>query len=75
VSDFESVDYFTDQSLVPDPYPYFDYLRSGCPVRPATPSDDHQSAKADAQRGHAKDLLATGFRGDDHYTRAGLRVQ
>ena len=26
--DFESVDFFTDQALVPDPYPYFDYLRS-----------------------------------------------
>jgi cytochrome P450 len=37
VSDFESVDYFTDQSLVPDPYPYFDYLRSQCPVQHATP--------------------------------------
>ncbi|MGA7052948.1 MAG: cytochrome P450 [Mycobacterium sp.] len=35
--DFESVDYFSDQSLVPDPYPYYDYLRSQCPVRPATP--------------------------------------
>jgi cytochrome P450 len=32
VSDFESVDFFTDQSLIPDPYPYFDYLRSKCPV-------------------------------------------
>jgi cytochrome P450 len=37
VNDFESVDYFTDPSLVPDPYPYFDYLRSKCPVRRATP--------------------------------------
>lgn len=37
MSDYESVDYFTDQSLVPDPYPYFDYLRSKCPVHPATP--------------------------------------
>jgi cytochrome P450 len=37
VSDFESVDYFTDPSLVPDPYPYFDYLRSKCPVQRATP--------------------------------------
>ena len=35
--DFESVDYFFDPSLVPDPYPYYDYLRSQCPVRPATP--------------------------------------
>jgi cytochrome P450 len=37
VSDFESIDYFTDQALVPDPYPYYDYLRAQCPVRPATP--------------------------------------
>ncbi|HET6737149.1 cytochrome P450 [Mycobacterium sp.] len=37
MSDFDSVDYFTDQSLVPDPYPYFDYLRSQCPVQHATP--------------------------------------
>jgi hypothetical protein len=28
--DFETVDYFFDQSLVPDPYPYYDYLRSQC---------------------------------------------
>jgi cytochrome P450 len=34
VSDFESVDFFTDQSLIPNPYPYFDYLRSKCPVVP-----------------------------------------
>jgi hypothetical protein len=32
VTDFESVDYFTDPSLVPDPYPYFDFVRSTCPV-------------------------------------------
>ncbi|MFZ3269423.1 MAG: cytochrome P450 [Mycobacterium sp.] len=37
MSDFEKIDYFFDPSLVPDPYPYFDYLRSQCPVRPATP--------------------------------------
>jgi cytochrome P450 len=37
MSDFESVDYFTDMSLVPNPYPYFDYLRSKCPVQQATP--------------------------------------
>ncbi|ORB32535.1 cytochrome P450 [Mycolicibacterium parafortuitum] len=34
---FETVDYFTDVALVPDPYPYFDHLRSKCPVAPATP--------------------------------------
>jgi len=32
VSDFETVDFFTEASLIPDPYPYFDYLRSKCPV-------------------------------------------
>jgi cytochrome P450 len=37
VTDFETVDFFTDESLVPDPYPYFDYLRSKCPVVSATP--------------------------------------
>ena len=34
---FETVDYFTDEALVPDPYPYFDHLRSKCPVTQATP--------------------------------------
>ncbi|MEZ0052308.1 cytochrome P450 [Mycobacterium sp. MAA66] len=32
MTDFDTVDYFTDQSLVPDPHPYFDHLRSKCPV-------------------------------------------
>src|SRR5438270_11160066 len=32
MSDYDSIDYFTDQSLVPDPHPYFDYLRSQNPV-------------------------------------------
>jgi cytochrome P450 len=29
---FETIDFFTDSSLVPDPHPYFDYLRSQNPV-------------------------------------------
>jgi cytochrome P450 len=33
VSDFDAVDFFTDESLVADPYPYFDYLRERCPVQ------------------------------------------
>lgn len=33
-NDFESVDFFTDASLIPDPYPYFDHLRARCPVMP-----------------------------------------
>jgi cytochrome P450 len=32
MTDFDSVDYFTDESLLPDPHPYFDHLRSQCPV-------------------------------------------
>jgi cytochrome P450 len=34
VSDYESVDFFTDASLIPDPYAYFDHLRQRCPVMP-----------------------------------------
>src|SRR6185436_16860769 len=30
--DYDSVDYFTDPSLVPDPHPYFDHLRTKDPV-------------------------------------------
>jgi len=34
VTDYDTVDFFTDPSLLEDPYPYFDYLRSRCPVQP-----------------------------------------
>lgn len=37
MTEFETVDFFTDESLIPDPYPYFDHLRSKCPVVQATP--------------------------------------
>ena len=32
MSKFDTVDFFTDESLVEDPYPYFEYLRSKGPV-------------------------------------------
>ncbi len=32
-TDFDAVDFFRDQDLVADPYPYFDALRAECPVR------------------------------------------
>jgi cytochrome P450 len=32
--DIESIDFFADQSLVEDPYPYFEALRARCPVLP-----------------------------------------
>ena len=32
--EWKTIDYFTDPSLIEDPYPYFDDLRSECPVLP-----------------------------------------
>ena len=32
--DWNTIDFFTDESLVEDPYPYFDELRAECPVLP-----------------------------------------
>ncbi len=52
MSDFDSVDYFTDMSLVPDPYPYYDHLRGKCPVQQATPYG------VVAVTGHAEALAA-----------------
>jgi cytochrome P450 len=34
LSDWQTIDFFSDQSLVENPYPYFDELRSQCPVLP-----------------------------------------
>ena len=34
MTDYDSVDFFADASLLADPYPYFDHLRSKCPVLP-----------------------------------------
>ena len=33
-NDWETIDYFGDESLVEDPYPYFEQLRAACPVLP-----------------------------------------
>ncbi|PXW26116.1 UNVERIFIED_CONTAM: cytochrome P450 [Williamsia faeni] len=32
MSDFDSIDFFTDQSIIRDPNPYLDHMRSKCPV-------------------------------------------
>lgn len=32
MTDYDSVDFFSDPALVPDPYPYFEHLRGRCPV-------------------------------------------
>jgi cytochrome P450 len=34
LSDWQTIDFFFDQSLIEDPYPYFEALRSACPVLP-----------------------------------------
>ncbi len=31
--DWQTIDFFSDESLVEDPYPYFEQLRSACPVQ------------------------------------------
>ena len=33
MSDFEEVDFFRSNTVVDDPYPYYEYLREQCPVR------------------------------------------
>jgi cytochrome P450 family 150 subfamily A5 len=33
MTDFETIDFFRDDSVVVDPYQYFDYLRAQCPVQ------------------------------------------
>jgi cytochrome P450 len=38
VCSYESIDYFSDESVIADPYPYFDYLRNRCPVLPGIPA-------------------------------------
>lgn len=32
MTDFDHIDYFSDPSVVEDPYPYFEYLRQTCPA-------------------------------------------
>ena len=34
MTDWETTDFFSDESLIVDPYPYFEQLRSMCPVLP-----------------------------------------
>jgi cytochrome P450 len=34
LSDWQTIDFFFDESLIEDPYPYFEALRSACPVLP-----------------------------------------
>jgi cytochrome P450 len=36
MADYDSIDFFADESLLEDPYPYYEHLRSQCPVLPTT---------------------------------------
>jgi cytochrome P450 len=33
VAEYDDIDFFRGDELIADPYPYFDHLRSGCPVQ------------------------------------------
>lgn len=33
MTDYESIDYFTDEGVTEDPFPYLEYLRAKCPVQ------------------------------------------
>jgi cytochrome P450 family 150 subfamily A5 len=33
VTEYDAIDFFRDPGLVADPYPYFEWLRSRCPVQ------------------------------------------
>jgi cytochrome P450 len=52
VANYDAVDFFTDQSLIEDPYPYFDHLRAHCPVLPT----DHYGVVAVSGYDEASDI-------------------
>jgi cytochrome P450 len=52
VANYDAVDFFTDQSLIEDPYPYFDHLRARCPVLPT----DHYGVVAVSGYDEASDI-------------------
>jgi cytochrome P450 len=52
VANYDGVDFFTDQSLIEDPYPYFDHLRAQCPVLPT----DHHGVVAVSGYDEASDI-------------------
>jgi cytochrome P450 len=52
VANYDAVDFFTDQSLIEDPYPYFDHLRAQCPVL----ATDHYGVVAVSGYDEASDI-------------------
>ncbi|HKT00891.1 MAG TPA: cytochrome P450 [Rugosimonospora sp.] len=60
MTDFDTVDFFSDPGLIPDPYPYFDHLRGQCPVL----HQEHQGVYAVTGYGEALDA----YRNEDAYS-------
>ncbi len=52
MANYDTVDFFTDQSLIEDPYPYFDHLRAQSPVLPT----DHYGVVAVSGYDEASDI-------------------
>jgi cytochrome P450 len=46
MTDYDAIDFFREQTLIEDPYPYFDSLRQECPVR---------------REGHHDVMMVTGY--------------
>ena len=40
MTDFDAIDFFTDESMIQDPWPYFAHLRDQCPVQPLPHHDN-----------------------------------
>lgn len=59
--DLDDLDFFTDESLVEDPYPYFEQLRSRCPVwRDRDPSRFTQPSEFKIDRPNVREHIAFG---------------
>ncbi len=37
MTDYDSIDYFTDTGILEDPFPFYEHLRSKCPIEPTGP--------------------------------------
>ncbi|MGH1553213.1 hypothetical protein ACRAWF_18330 [Streptomyces sp. L7] len=55
--DFDRTDFFTDGSVVDDPYPYFEHLRAQCPVHREPPP--RRRGRHRLRRGRARSTATT----------------
>jgi cytochrome P450 len=69
--DYDSIDFFRSESLLDDPYPYFDHLRSQCPVHRephhdvvmVTGYEESKAVYSDAERFSACNTVSGPFPG------------